>query len=280
MTYQPPYGKLRNDTSGTGPSVALWKYKNHNDLALDGNNDGFDLYDTFENAGSGVIASNVGGWGGYKTYEDTGGSIAVRDASPRELRMTTDNTDNDSVSIQGAGSLGRQAVITDTAGAMRQVICEARLSVGQIGNAYNWFFGLAQPGCAANDGFFTDAGALPDKDFIGFWALEADGDAINFGYKKEGQTAQTLAVVKVPVANTKFKVGFISDPRFPDASKIVPYVDGVIDADGLITAAMIAAATFPDGEGLALFSEVKNQTTTASIADYTFWRLSCSGIVA
>lgn len=280
MTYQPPYGKLRNDASGTGPSVALWKYLNHNDLGLDGNADGFDLYDTFMNAGSGVIATNVGGWGGYKTYEDTGGSIAVRDSSPRELRMTTDNTDNDSVSIQGAGSLGRQVVITDTAGSMRQVITEARVSVGQIGNAYNWFFGLMEPGCAANDGFFTDAGAVGDKDMIGFWALEADGDAIKFGYKKAGQTVQTLATVKVPVANTKFKVGFIYDPRFPDASKIVPYVDGVIVESGLITSTMIAAATFPDGEGLSLFSEVKNQTTTASIADYSWWRLAGSPIVA
>jgi hypothetical protein len=282
-TYQPAYGKLRNDTSGTGPSVALWKKFNQNTLGIDGNADGRDLYETFGNWG-GLVSSNVGyypgeGGGAYKSYEDTGGTISLRDASPTTMRITTDGTDNDSMSIQGAGSLGRQAVVTTTAGSMRQVIFEGRAAVGKITDTYNWVMGLAEPACAANDGYFSDAGAVGDKDFIGFWVTEADGDSIKYGYKKAGQTLQTLGVAQVPVADTFYKLGFIYDPTAPDSKKIKFFVNGV-ELTTYVTATLLAAATFPNGEGLSLFTEVKNGSAAISYADYRFWRLAQSAIVA
>ena len=62
-----------NEDTGRGPSPTLWAKcpDNYRDW-----NVAISLEDDFTTAG-GLVASNVGGWGGYKTYEDTGGSISL-----------------------------------------------------------------------------------------------------------------------------------------------------------------------------------------------------------
>lgn len=254
-----------------GPSPALWQRYVPLSGALSGL--GFYHYDDFANAG-GPVTSNVGGWAGYKSFEDNSCSLAVRDAFPRALRFATTTTDNIEVNLQGAYSAGSQVRITDTAADAKVVIFEASVAVGQISNTYNAFVGLAEPALAANDGFFSDAAAIADKDYIGFYIGEADGDKWSFGYNLAGQTdVIKIASVAVPVAATFAKLGFVYDPLAEDAKKIAVFVDGV-EQTTYVTATNIATATgsaFPDAQGLSMFASLKNGENVAKTMDLKFW---------
>ena len=56
-------------------------------------------------------------------------------------------------------------------------------------------------------------------------------------------------------AGTYYNVGFVYDPAAPESERIKIYVDNVEQTDK-VTAANIAAATFPDGEKLAMYAAI------------------------
>lgn len=256
--------------SDRGPSPALWgRIREVTDP-----NDAYEIFDDFLNF-NGTVSTNVGTYsgqgGGYRSYEDTGGSIVnLASEVGGVLRITTDTTDNDEVWLQPGSATSVFGKISDTAGEDKLLIFEARVRFGQTANG-NAFIGLTEEGLAAAD-TITDAGAWADKDAIGFLVLEDDSDGIDFIYKKAGQTLQTkISVAQQITADTWYKLGFVYDPNAPEAKRITVFVDGV-DEGTYVTATNIATATFPDDEELQPLFGVKNSSGAVTRIDLDWYR--------
>lgn len=245
-------------------SPALWARAVNQGLAPDGYSGGVLIGDDFRGFGIGTaVASNVGyyvgGGGTYVSFEDTGGAIAqLATERTGAIKQTVDADDNQEVWLQYGNATSVCSVISDTAGDDKLLIFECRFKPKDV--VGNRFIGLAEEASAAGD-FISDAGAVGDKDQIGFFALEGAPTSLKFGWKKAGQTAVTLATVGTIAADTWYKVGFVYDPEAPDGQKIKYYLDNV-EGTTYGTATHIAAATFPDGEELSPIFGVKNVTDT------------------
>lgn len=203
------------------------------------------------NSFDGTVATNVGkyaadGAGGMRSYEDTGGAITpVETTVGGVIKFTTAATDNNEVWLCNGGAKGAICKISESG--HKRVRFEARVSFGQV-TAHNWFVGLSEEGLAAAN-TITDAGALADKDLIGFAVLEADPGNISCVIRKSGQAVVTvLAAAQAITADTFYKLGFVYDPKA--TKRIRWYVDGVEVASS--DSAVIAAATFPDDEELGV----------------------------
>jgi hypothetical protein len=256
------------------PHPKIWnKFINH----YDGQN-GVYHFDHFTNFG-GRVTTNVGSHGGWVSFVDTSSSLATidtgNDANARTgiLRLLTDTTDNANVALQAQYGQGTQVQISDTAANKRLVVFEARFRVGQVGNTYNMFLGLAEEGLAVNDGFFADNAAIADKDYLGFIVTEDAGATLKFGYNLAGQTdVVKIAALKTLVADTWYSVGFVHDPDEQPSRRLAVYLDGVKQST-YVTDTNIATSTgsaFPDGQGLSMLAHLKNQTTSAQDVDIDF----------
>lgn len=258
-------------------SPRLWGRAINSGLAADGAGGGWFHGDDFRLFGkTTAVATNVGRYGSeaqYYSYEDTGGTIAQL-ATERTgvVRISTDNTDNDEMWLQPGDAASVSSVISDSAGADKLVVFETRFRLQDI--VSNRFFGLTEEGTAVAD-TITDAGAMVDKDWIGFFALEAAPTTLKFGYKKSGQTAQTIiSNLQTLAASTWYKVGFVYDPKAPNSKRIRIYVDNVENST-YVTAASIAAATFPNGEELQPLFGHKNASGVITSTDLDWWALYC-----
>jgi hypothetical protein len=266
-----------------GLSAPLWRdCRRVGSEGLFFNEDTF-FYDDFKMLGkvapaisgatAGFLATEAGA---YQYYLDTAtsacsiaGVAAERDGT---MKLTTGATDNHEIWVQAGGG-GNLGIISSTAGTAQRLWYEAKFKVGQIGNTYNMFLGLGEENLAAAD-TVTDAGALADKDLLGFWVLEAAGATLNFGYRKAGQAVQTtIAAIQTLVADTWYKVGLMYDPNAPAAKKIRVFLNGR-EQTTYITAANLAAATFPLDQGVSPLFGVKNQAATAINASLDFLAFS------
>lgn len=252
------------ETTGRGLSANLWerwrsRTRNANDLT----EDGIQHYTDFCNFGV-ASGTNYAGWG---VHLDTGNTIReIATEVGGVVRFSTDDTDNDSCELCSGGNgttAGTLVKIPSSAGDV--VIFECRWRPSQVTNTYCAFVGVTEEGTAVDDGMFSDAGATADKDKIGFQVLEADGDALEFIYKKAGQTAQVTSGLKAIAANTWYRLGFVYDPNLPTATRLRVYIDNAHVAS--ITGASIAAATFPSSEELAIAAGLKNGSAAASSFD-------------
>ena len=232
--------------------------------------DGRHLFDDFINTPILDPASNLGK---YASYIDTGNTIRQL-ATERNgvLRILTDATDNDEAWITTGGNTGVLGVISNTAGDDKPLWFGARIRKAAVAdNESGTFIGLAEEGLAAAD-TITDGGALADKDFIGFFQPETDGDGVDFVWRKAGQAVQTLIPdVAILVAATFVNLGFKFDPMAPPDRRIKVFVNNV-EQSTYGTAAQIAAATFPNGEELAMLFGLKNGAGNARSIDCDWWR--------
>ena len=260
---------------GSKLSPRLWSRALDVGVTPDGSGPGFMFYDDFLNFGAIAAATNASG--GYAGYIDTGNTIkALATASGGVVQFLTDGTDNDECWLTTGGNSGVLGAISDTAGSDKLTIFEARVRFGQIGNTYNAFVGCSEEGLAAAD-TVTDAGAMADKDFIGFAVLEADGDALKFVYRKAGGAMQTVFTYGTALAaSTWYNLGFVYDPVAPASQKIKVFINNE-EQNTYVTAANIAAATFPDGEELALLAGIKNGGAAASSLDVDLWAFYQAG---
>jgi hypothetical protein len=130
---------------------------------------------------------------------------------------------------------------------------------------------MTEEGTAAAD-TVSDAGALGDKDMVGFWVLEAAGSALKYGWKKAGQTAQTLGTAATLVADTFVKVGWAYDPspHIPPAKRLSFYVNNA-ELSLYGTDTTLAAATFPTGEELGMLFGHKNGSAAAKTSSIDWW---------
>ncbi len=271
------YTMHQGQSGGRGLSPRLWAKARGQMLTPDGFNNAYADGDDFVRFGT--IAPSAGGttggfYNGYAYYVDTSTNVCSIQQIATEvggvIRFQTSADDNDDANLQAGGTAGVFGKVDSSDPQM--LIFETRVRFTQVTNTYNWFVGLSEEGCSATDGVFTDAGAMADKDRLGFWVLEADGDALVFGYKKAGQTIQSLGTATAISAATWYKLGFIYDPDQPPSRRIVPYINNEeLASTSFISDTNIAAATFPMGEEMSFLAGIKNQTTSAQSVDMDWW---------
>mgnify|MGYP001619364058 CR=1 FL=1 len=124
---------------------------------------------------------------------------------------------------------------------------EARIKVSTIANTkFGFFIGLAEAGAAAANQPLAADGTLADINLVGFHHLEADGDMLDTVYKADGQVAQTKQADAITlVADTYIKPAMYFD------GTILRFFSNGVELSGNVTAAQIAAATFPNDKYLA-----------------------------
>ena len=213
---------------------------------------------------------------GYLAYGDTGVTMkAMAGVAGGILELAGNDADND----EGVLSGGSPAfVVSDTAGEDKKMWFEARVKKASIANnALGMFVGLAWDHgdgvSVAKTLCLTDNdAALGAFSFLGFHVDQADGDAMDFVYKAEGQAAVVkIAGVHVPVADTWVKVGFVYDPAASADKRIRVFVNNQ-EKTTYVTATNIATATFPDAEPMAPVWAGKVGAAAESKAQIDWWR--------
>lgn len=245
----------RGLNSGRGPSPAIWADFDKADLLRPGLSN--HVFDDFTNVVSDVSLYYHSNGNTWKTIEDSGSVVAQSATAGRigALTLTMDNTDNDEIYMQFGSATGNLFKLDASSGTKFWYECRFKVSV-VTDSTYDLIVGLAEEGAAAADAI-TDADAYVDKDFIGFRVPAADGNGLDFFWKKSGQTeVELIADAATLVADTYVKVGFVFDPDAPTTKRIKVYVDGV-ESNTYGTYTQMAAATFPSGEELTPFFAIK-----------------------
>ena len=206
----------------------------------------------------------------FTLHTDTGNTIVqVTNESFGVLRLTTTTTDNNSIDAMAGGNVG---VLSITSGGTKHVALDFRARFTQITNTYNMFGGFTASGSAADNGFFSDAGATADRGCFGYQVLEADGDALEFTWKKAGQTAQITSGLKVIAAATWYRLGALFDPTEQNpALRVKLYIDDAIVV--YLSDTQVAAATFPSAVLMGFGMSLKNQVNVGKS-----WDIDCAAI--
>ncbi len=261
-------GQGRENTSTTFGRFqpALWDIYQRRARTADITEDGIHRSWDFDNWGD--TADSVTLKDGWTLHTDTGNSVVqVTAIDGGVLRLTTTTTDNNSVDIMEGGNVG-QVSITSAGTAMTAFDCRVRFT--QVTNTYNMFAGLTAAGSAADNGFFSDAGATADRACFGFTVLESGGAALEFTYKKAGQTAQITTGLKTIVGATWYCLGAIVDTTEPNpAHRVKIFIDNAVVA--YLSDTDLAAATFPSAVSMGFGMSIKNQTNVGKS-----WDIDCA----
>jgi hypothetical protein len=264
----------QGQTGGRGLSPRLWSNAVGQGLSPDGFSNGILFYDDFLNTGALTLSGTIG----YGTYGDTGATIAnIATASGGVLRLATDNSDNDEVSISQGGIVGAGWKIDTASGQDKMLIFEARFKLTAV-SARNVFVGLAEEGLAVTTGLFSNANppVIQDKDFIGFYILEGTPTTLRFSYQKASTTGDytdhDFIVSSSVAADTWYKVGFIYDPKATPSEAIRVFLDNdqcatTIPRSDIVDSAGVAVAVFPNGEELTAMFNSKNGGAVAQNLD-------------
>ncbi len=220
-----------------------------------------------------AVAANLGRYAGeagaYRSYEDTGGSITqIATEVGGAITLATDGTDNDEMWIQPGHATSVFGKVYPTTPKM--LLFEARFKQSGIATI-NTFCGMSEEGLAAAD-TISDAGALADKDMLGFWVLEGAASALKYGWQKASGGVITLGTAATLVADTYVKVGFAYDPspHIKPANRLTFYVNNAeLSVYGTDTS--LAASTFPSGEELNMLFGGKNGTSSARSWTMDWW---------
>lgn len=258
--------------SGVGPSDAIWQHVPADVLA---GRSGFYLHEDFT-AFDGASNAYRGSSGAWKSYEDTGSTVAVLETEVGGvLKITTDTTDNDEIWL-GPGP-ATQVLGKITTGDSEVLAFECRVRPNQI-VTQNFFCGLMEEGCVAEN-TITDAGAIATtKDHLGFAVLEGASSTMTFKYGVASATFQTpISSLKTIVAATWYKFGFLYTSKGPDSKRIRVFVDGV-EQSTYVTATNIAATTtFPSDQELNPIIGLKNGAGAATRWDVDWIRCAGTG---
>lgn len=263
-----------NTDAWLGSSPAIW-----GDCPIDsirgGSVGGVILEDDFVSCPS-LSAGAHDSLAGYLAYGDTGVTLASQaGVAGGVLEVAGNDADNDESVLSGGSPA---FIVSDTASQEKKLWFEARVKKASIAdNACAMFIGLAWDHgdgvSVAKTLCLTDNdGALGAFSFLGFHVDQADGDAIDFVYKAEGESAVVkIAGVEVPVADTWMKLGFIFDPK-ADADKRIRVFVNNVEQTTYVTATNIETATFPDAEPMAPVWCVKVGAAAESKAQMDWWR--------
>ena len=267
-----PLVQYEGKNSDRGPSPIIWS-----DLPRDiqDPNVGFELFDDFTNFSKHISDQDTQQ---YASYIDTGVTLTqLAGVVGGQVQGAGNDADNDAGILCTHGPL---AQVSDTAGDDRKLWFEARIKKASVAdNGVSFFIGLAfdhgsSAPLSAVEALVDNTGALGAFSYLGFHVDAADGDALNFVYKAEGQ-AQTDAIagVQALAADTFYKVGFAFDPKAETAKRIKVYVDGT-EQTTYVTGTNIAAATFPDAEPLGLCLATKVGAAAEVLVTMDWWKVA------
>jgi hypothetical protein len=229
-----------------------------------------------------VNITTVADYNGYRCYTDSAEYIRPTLASeydgPPALRLfaTTDNQEAWAQACNGAEPF----VISDTAAECRDLVFEVCFRAKDADTTLSadkggFFIGLMEAGLATNT--IGDDGTMIDKDFIGFFKPEGSAAGVDFVYRISGGAMVTdVDDLGTITSNTWYRAGF----RYNASTRIITPWWGTGDntttkfapvtAD-VVTAAEIAAATFPDSEYLAPIAGLKNAHADDYYIDIRSW---------
>jgi hypothetical protein len=211
----------------------------------------------------------------YQTFVDTGCAIAdgsgaallPAGSGPQVgvLLLVTDTDDDDQVFM--GGNVG--VIAAGQATYLKPWWFEARIAVDVITNTQcGAFCGLMEAGTAISDGVLDDAGVCADKDFIGFWRDEADGDKLSTVHSLNGGAVVEVATDAITlVALTWKKVGM-----YFDGTTVYFYADGVVLADSAVP----GDTNFPDEQLMAPMFGMNNAEGAANTVYIDWWRLAAA----
>lgn len=252
---------------GSKLSPRLWQRGIDHQLTPDGSAPGIFLFDDFDSFPVLTVTTAAGqlqppnGYHAYIEADATVGRIGPRADLPSyiEFLTSTDGADGDNhqTSLGTGGNAGVLGKIASTSGKL--LIAEWRFRLNSITDGDgSVFLGLGEEGLgAAATPLVDDTGhTVSDDDLIGFLIAEDNNDALKFIYRKNGGALQTVLTYGTAlVADTDYNVGFVFDPTFPASQRLKIFVNNV-EQSTYVTAANIEAATFPDGEELAMYASI------------------------
>ena len=214
--------------------------------------------------------ANIENGDGYQALGDDV-PVYVVDTLEGRVSVTTGADDNDQSILGTSVDLGH---ISDAAGEEAELWFEARVKMSSVAD-YGMFIGLAAEADIAADFLADNTGDLvATADCIGFHVLSASPTSVGTVYQKGSQTKQAVETgVHTLVADTYVRLGFKYDPAAEDAEKIRFFVNGV-ETTTKVTAANIAAATFPDSVNLAFMATAKTGEAVAKSLVIDWWRFA------
>lgn len=223
-----------------GVSSSLLQKVDYEGILRGDSNAGYGFIEDFDGFGiTTAESSNVGRYAGrsgaWVSYEDNStGFSNVLQGGVLEYDGTT--TDNLEAAIQRAGT---PFVIASAAG--KKMIFEVTVAKELITNTQGFFIGLME-GAAPQNSLIADAGNdIADVHALGFFAMDTDGDMVDFIYQDAGDAFAVAADdFATLVAATYVRLGF-----YYDGNTITPYLNGVEYPDSKISVATIAGSTFP-----------------------------------
>jgi hypothetical protein len=196
---------LSADTS-RGPSPNIWADCPWEDL-VENPGLGVTFFDDFMNFPI-TPPTTEGNWGPYAVFTDTGGTVANVAEQGGAVAFGSDG-DNEGASIRTVASPFK---ISQTTG---KFWFEARVKSSTIADTkHGIFLGLMESTPLTAIVPITAAGALADKNLVGFLRNEGDGDMFDTVYKADGVTAVTVQADAVTlVADTYVKIGMVYEQR-------------------------------------------------------------------
>lgn len=258
--YKTQYAAGNNDD---GPSPIIWADCPTLEIIYDPGF-GVHFYDNFQDF-NGTVTSNVGTYGKYKSYEDTGGTIKKLDTQLSELEIATDGSDDDEMWLElGDGNGG---LVKITKGDGKKVWFEARFKFDDITNSSGLFVGLAEAGLAAIDTIADATMDLASKDYIGFRVEDGTQAGLDAVHRKNGAAEQVVKDgAHTLVVDTYVKAGF----KFDGSNLLTYYINGVS-----VGTVEIDDSTFTvDGEVLTPLVGFKNGTALLHKLTMSFWRVA------
>lgn len=197
---------------------------------------------------------------------DTGATVADGAERGGSLALTTGATDNNEA--YAGGALGGFNISDSD---LKDLRFEARIKVSSL-VSQTVFVGLIDPAAIAAN-MILDTGVMGDFDYIGFRIAEADSDGIDFVYQANGQSEVVVVnEAQVAVAGTWYKLGFRYLQNENTARRIAAFVNGT-EQSTYVTAANIAAATFPDGVLMTPVVGIKTNSAATKVLDCDWIRV-------
>lgn len=206
------------------------------------------------------------GLGKWTTFIDSGGAISPSvdntDDEFGAVDLITDADDNQETCMHAGQPGAMVKFVNPESAAHYQIWFEARWSLGAV--VGNSFVGLMEYFTPAGD-HITDAGALADKDLIGFSTLEATPTICNLTHKEEGTAVVVDGALETLAADEVVQAGFSYRPGVHPSTRWLSVYEANVLQTLAITKANCQAAAFPLNALLSPCIAVKNVTDITSL---------------
>lgn len=269
--------KLIIDNDGQGPSAGVWYDCPWEELRNDPNR-GIAFFDDFMDLPLAPTLTTQIGFGKYKAFADTGGTIkGVPTVNSVErvksvLEMGADTAD-DAVAIAQAQP---HFLISGSPASSGKLWFEASVAMSSILiNTIGWFVGLAETDLLtlANDVPFADGNTISNAgSFLGFRKEEDGLGVIDTVYSDRATSFTNVGDAATSVAaNTFIRLGLRYDPE--DVAKCIRFFANGTELDDGVSRSTLTGLTNLDANALGLiFALIVDSAGTSAKAYMNWWR--------